>query len=163
MTSEDDDLTRRLQAAARAGSDALQQLTATDRTTAGQTRVGEGSGELEAFVPCFGSLEDWVAGVFCPTYVRRSTPTFRWCGQWWRHAEAISRLEALWRSWEALRLDPLLGMSTWYSSHMDHQLPILTAAAGPFADCDPTRHFPPETDRLAHSPAPADWWPPALG
>ncbi len=59
--------------------------------------------------------------------------------------EAISRLEALWRTWEALRTDPLLGMGTWYRDHLDHldhQLPILTVAVGPFADCDPTRHFP---------------------
>jgi hypothetical protein len=121
------------------------------------------SAPQEPFLPCFGSLEEWVESVFAPTYARRTTPTFRWCGEWWRHPEAISRLEALWRSWEALRLDPLLGMSTWYSGHLDHQLPILTAAAGPFAECDPTRHFPPETDRLAHVPAPADWWPPARG
>ncbi|WP_346926001.1 DUF4913 domain-containing protein, partial [uncultured Arthrobacter sp.] len=26
-----------------------------------------------------------------------------WCPQWWKHAEAISRLEALWRAWEFLR------------------------------------------------------------
>ncbi len=63
----------------------------------------------------------------------------------------------------SLRLDPLLGMSTWYASHLDHQLPILTAAAGPFAECDPTRHCPPETDRLAPTSAPADWWPPSRG
>ena len=119
--------------------------------------------DSEPFLPCFGSLEEWVVSVFAPTYARRTTPTFRWCGEWWRHPEAISRLEALWRSWEALRLDPLLGMSTWYASHLDHQLPILTAAAGPFAECDPTRHFPPETDRLAHTSAPADWWPPSRG
>jgi hypothetical protein len=25
-----------------------------------------------------------------------------WCPQWWKHAEAISRLEALWRAWECV-------------------------------------------------------------
>jgi hypothetical protein len=152
--SADDDLARRLQtaqASAEAGSEALLQLVAAG---------GDGADDQEAFLPCFGSLEDWVVSVFCPTYVRRSTPSFRWCGEWWRHPEAISRLEALWRSWEALRLDPLLGMSTWYSGHLDHQLPILTGAAGPFADCEATQHFPPEHDRLNHVAAPADWWPP---
>ena len=151
--SDEDDLARRLQtaqASAEAGSEELLQLVA----------GGDGVGDQEAFLPCFGSLEDWVVSVFCPTYVRRSTPSFRWCGEWWRHPEAISRLEALWRSWEALRLDPLLGMSTWYSGHLDHQLPILTGAAGPFADCEASQHFPPENDRLHHVAAPADWWPP---
>ena len=98
--------------------------------------------------------------VLCPAYARRTTPTFRWCGQWWRHPEALGRLEALWRAWESLRLDPLLGMGAWYRDHLDHQLPILTSSAGPFADCDPTQHFLAETDRLAHTPAPLDWWPP---
>ncbi len=51
-------------------------------------------------------------------------------------------------------------LSTWYSGHLDHQLPILTAAAGPFADCEPAQHFPPQHDRLHHASAPADWWPP---
>jgi hypothetical protein len=159
--TSDDELARRLQgaqASAQAGSDALLQLAAADTPA-----IRQGASEQEAFLPCFGSLEDWVVSVFCPTYVRRSTPSFRWCGEWWRHPEAISRLEALWRSWEALRLDPLLGMSTWYAGHLDHQLPILTGAAGPFADCDPTQHFPPEDNRLHHVAAPADWWPPASG
>jgi hypothetical protein len=142
----------RFAAFAQQGSEDLLQLVRTD-----------GADAQEAFLPCFDSLEEWVVSVFAPTYARRATPTFRWCSEWWRHPEAISRLEALWRSWEALRLDPLLGMGSWYRDHLDHQLPILTAAAGPFAECDPTRHFPPETDRLAHTSAPADWWPPARG
>ena len=83
------------------------------------------------------------------------------CTQLGEEPSALGRLEALWRAWESLRLDPMLGMGTWYRDHLDHQLPILTSAAGPFADCDPTRHFPPETDRLTHTPAPIDWWAPA--
>ena len=153
----DDDLTRRLQASAQGGTETLLQLVG----AAALGPAGPGSAPDEEFLPYFATLEDWVVSVFAPTYARRTTPTFRWCCQWWRHPEAISRLEALWRSWEALRLDPLLGMGTWYRDHLDHQLPVLTAAAGPFADCDPTRHFPPETDRLTHTPAPIDWWPPA--
>ena len=157
MSSDDDDLTRRLHAAQHAGQ------TATDTLLgeAGDDGPDAAADAAEPPGPYCTSLEDWVSSVFCPTFVRRSTPTFRWCGQWWRHAEAISRLEALWRSWEALRTDPLLGIATWYAGHLDPQLPILTAAAGPFADCDPTRHFPPETNRLAHTPAPEHWWPPA--
>lgn len=152
----DDDLIRRLQeaqASAQSAGNALADVVAVEHRP----------GRQDAFSPCFDSLEDWVVSVFCKTYVRRSTPAFRWCGEWWRHPEAISRLEALWRSWEALRLDPLLGMSSWYASHLDHQLPVLTSAAGPFADCDPTQHFPPADERLHHVTAPTDWWPPARG
>jgi Domain of unknown function (DUF4913) len=149
----DDELSSRLQAA-------QQRAEASTGLLRDQTERGSGpAAGADSAAPYCSSLEDWVATVFCPTFVRRSTPTFRWCSQWWRHSEAISRLEALWRTWEALRLDPLFGMATWYRDHLDHQLAALTAAAGPFADCDPLRHFPPESERLPHTPAPAGWWP----
>lgn len=119
-----------------------------------------GGGAGEGLEPYCSSVEEWVGQVFAPTYARRMTPTFRWCPQWWRHPEAIVRLEALWRSWEALRLDPLLGMASWLRDHLDSQLPQLTGPAGPFADCDPHRHFPPEDDALPVDPAPPGWWPP---
>ena len=151
-----------------AGLDGLDEL---DRQFTGAAHTGQALLQLTrqpapapagdaAFVPYFGSLEAWVVEVFTATYLRRPTPTFRWCAQWWRHPEAIARLEALWRSWEALRLDPLLGIANWYANHLDQQLPILTGPAGPFADCDPTEHFDPPHPQLPHTPAPAGWWPP---
>ena len=147
-----DDLAARMDAIASAGLSGL---------GAADGQADSAGGGDEPFLPYYGSLEEWVVSMFAPTFCRRSTPAFRWCPQWWRHAEAISRLEALWRSWEQLRLDPLMGMASWYRDHLDHQLPILTAADGPFAGCDSTRHFHPERDRLPHDPPPADWWPPA--
>ena len=104
------------------------------------------------------SLEQWVTEVLAATYCRRVTGQFRWCAQWWRHAEAIVRLEALWRSWEALRVDPLLGMATWHRDYLDSQLPVLTGPTGPFADCQPDRHFEPEQPELPLMPAPEGWW-----
>src|SRR5690349_10635881 len=47
----------------------------------------------------YPDVEAWVAGWFAPTFARRLGTT-RWCASWWLHAEAIVRLEALWRSWE---------------------------------------------------------------
>ncbi|MEJ7894180.1 MAG: DUF4913 domain-containing protein [Solirubrobacteraceae bacterium] len=63
-----------------------------------------------------------------------------WCPQWWRHAEAIARLEALWRAWEHLRLDPATGMSVWFRDHADHHMPVLLSADGPFKGCKPDKH-----------------------
>jgi hypothetical protein len=60
--------------------------------------------------------------------------------QWVEHAEAVLRLEALWRSWETLRLDPNLGMATWLTNFLDPQLAALTAPQGTFAKCSPDRH-----------------------
>lgn len=69
-----------------------------------------------------------------------SANTTTWCAQWWRHAEAIARLEALWRSWEHLRLDPTTGMSVWLRDHLDHHMTILLSADGPFKGCKCDEH-----------------------
>ena len=53
--------------------------------------------------------------------------------EWWRSAEAISRLDALWRAWENLRLDGTTGMSVWWRDHADHHMAILMDPDGPFA------------------------------
>lgn len=60
-----------------------------------------------------------------------------WCPQWWKHAEAISRLDALWRAWEFLRLDEDTGMSVWWRDHADHHMSVLLSAEGPFKGCSP--------------------------
>lgn len=80
-----------------------------------------------------------------------------WCAQWWRHAEAISRLEALWRAWEILRLEPTLGMSVWWLHHADPHLAVLLSRdSGPFSACTPDRHV--ELDLLPTVEAPPDHW-----
>ena len=61
----------------------------------------------------FADVESWVRGMFLPMFGWRiDGQRWFWCPQWWRHAEAIWRLELLWRSWEAARLQPL-GMSAF--------------------------------------------------
>ena len=62
-----------------------------------------------------------------------------WCPEWWRHAEAIARLDALWRAWEHLRLDPATGMSVWFRDHADHHMAVLLSADGPFKGCKPDK------------------------
>jgi hypothetical protein len=57
-------------------------------------------------LPAFRSVDDWVEQYFCIVFTRPIGGTIRWCAQWRDHAEAVLRLEALWRAWETLRLDP---------------------------------------------------------
>lgn len=57
---------------------------------------------------------------------------WRWSARWWQSEEAISRLDALWRAWEHLRLDPALGLSVWWRDHADHHMRVLMGADGPF-------------------------------
>jgi hypothetical protein len=94
----------------------------------------------QAVTPAFASLEDWVTDFFQPTFRRQYGGEHRWCTRWQEHPEALLRLEALWRSWEALRLDPTLGMATWLTNFADPQVAALTQRTGTFANCTLDRH-----------------------
>jgi hypothetical protein len=59
-----------------------------------------------------------------------------WCPSWFQHAQALSRLDSLWRAWEFLRFEPSLGMSNWWLYHVDPHVRALTdPVTGPFARC----------------------------
>src|SRR5450759_5869061 len=94
------------------------------------------------FEPCYPSVEAWVVGQFAPTYARPLSPAVRWCARWWDHAEAISRLEALWRVWEGARLDELRGIAVWYRDFLDRSWPCCWAAAGRSRSAPPTGTTP---------------------
>ena len=121
-------------------------------------RPGPGRGGPAAAVaePVYTAVEDWVSGYFLPMFRRTLGGEFRWCARWWQHGEAISRLTALWHAWEVLRLQPGTGIATWYRDHLDHQLPILMGARGPFYQCSEAAHREPH--EAAAAPAPEDWW-----
>ena len=93
--------------------------------------------QQDAPEPVFGCVEDWLDGYFWPMFIRPLGGEFRWCPRWWAHPEAVTRLTALWRSWEVFRLEPATGISDWFRDHLDHHLPILLGARGPFFQCDP--------------------------
>ncbi|GAB2695276.1 DUF4913 domain-containing protein [Nocardia thraciensis] len=62
-----------------------------------------------------------------------------WCPEWWKHAEAVVRLQALWRAWEYLRQDETVGMSIWFLDHADKHMAKLLDPRGPFKYCS-VRH-----------------------
>jgi Domain of unknown function (DUF4913) len=112
--------------------------------------------ETQSPEPIYLALEDWVLDYFLPMFRRTLGGEFRWCAQWWRHGEAVSRLNSLWHAWEALRWRPGIGMATWYREHLDHQLPILMGARGPFYQCSEAAHREPH-EAIA-MPSPDEWW-----
>lgn len=83
----------------------------------------------------YGSVDEFVRDFLVPVFSRQvgDRAARRWSAEWWRNPEAIVRLEALWRSWEHLRLDPATGMSVWLRDHADHHLGVLWDTEGPFA------------------------------
>jgi hypothetical protein len=90
--------------------------------------------------PLYSTVDEWVGEYFLPTFIRPLGGEYRWCAQWGEHAEAVGRLESLWRAWEVLRLDAGLGMAAWFTQHLDAQLPVLLGRSGPFAECSVGRH-----------------------
>lgn len=109
-------------------------------------------GEPQPVEPFYASLLEFVVEGFAPVYCRAISPTLRWCPSWWDHAEAITRLEALWRSWETYRLEPRLGIASWLRDYLDPQLHALTSPTGPFAQCTDDRHSPAKPLRTEQPP-----------
>lgn len=88
--------------------------------------------------PYYSTLTAFVDEYLLPIYRRKiggGRNDVRWCQQWWNHSEAITRLEALWRAWETLRLDPGTGISVWLRDHLDPHMSVLLNENGPFSDC----------------------------
>lgn len=86
----------------------------------------------------YEDLVSFVQEHLAPSYRRSLSGTDRtWCPSWWKHEEAIGRLEALWRAWEFLRLEGSTGMSVWWRDHADHHMGVLLSADGPFKGCKP--------------------------
>ena len=92
--------------------------------------------------PAYETLDSWVEEYFTVVFSRPIGGEIRWCPQWREHPEAVTRLEALWRSWETLRLEPNLGMASWLTGCLDPQQPIFLGRSGPFAQCSVDRHLP---------------------
>ena len=115
-----------------------------------------GVGEELCFPDMFTFVEEFLVHVYARNYDPLSS-SFRWCEQWWRHPEALSRLDALWHAFEALRLEVGLGPSLWWRDHADPTFAQLTAADGPFAQCkagrEPRHQCPPSLPTL---PAPRE-------
>lgn len=109
--------------------------------------------------PVYTNVEAWVGGYLAYVLERRiatgPTAGINWCPRWWAHPEAISRLYALWRAWETLRVsDPQTGMSIWWRDHLDPHLAALSGEYGPFGRCGPDKHTEPRP--LPVEPAPPE-------
>jgi len=103
----------------------------------------------------YPTLEMFVGDYLLETYRRAVSSTgSAWCPEWWRHAEAIVRLEALWRSWEHLRLDPATGISVWLRDHADHHMAVLLSSDGPLKGCTAKAHSERPLAPLPSNPAP---------
>jgi hypothetical protein len=107
----------------------------------------------------YGSADEFVRERLIHMYTRRvggGNASFRWAADWWRYPEALSRIDALWRAWEHLRLDGATGISRWWSEHADHHMPILMSTDGPFARSEDSNK---PGEPLPYSPPPDGLFP----
>lgn len=105
---------------------------AAESTVHGGDTTAPGAEEIPELY--YGSTDEFVREYLRHVYKRKvdGQHTF-WSAQWWKSAEAVARLEALWRAWEHLRLDPSTGPSVWWRDHADSHLRVLMSSSGPFS------------------------------
>ena len=105
----------------------------------------------------YDDVEMWVQDFLLENVRRYEGNTFHWCRLWWKHAEAICRLDALWKAWEQARVsDDLNAMSMWWRDHFDHHWALLTGQEGPFRLCNSRKHD--EVRKLEADWAPSGYW-----
>lgn len=127
-----------------------------------QPDPGEAAAAQEESPLVYQSAEEFLHEHLLPLYNRIiDSRNGKWCRQWFLHPEAVSRVEALWRAWEHLRLDPATGMSVWWRDHADPHMAVLLSQKGPFHPCNNGRHHTPESFECDY--APEGWFPKAAG
>ncbi|MGV9196755.1 DUF4913 domain-containing protein [Arcanobacterium canis] len=84
----------------------------------------------------------WVEYYLVYMYRRPMVPSrIAWCPQWWKHIEALTRLEALWRSWEYMRQEnAMTGLARWWIELADPTMRALMDPDGTFKGCTDTQH-----------------------
>ena len=132
-------LTEDVMAALREKAEADAQAAITEQLEAQEAVEADDAGAATEEAPqlYYGSVDEFVREYLRHAYKRRvGAKEFVWAADWWRFDEAVIRLEALWRAWEHLRLDPATGMSVWFRDHADHHMAILLNESGPFGAAD---------------------------
>lgn len=103
----------------------------------GSTELGEDETPSTLFPNVYVFVRDHLADVIERDVGSHSNA---WCARWFEHPEAVSRLEALWKAFEALRQDPGTGASSWWRDHADPTMAALFAGQGVFRRCVNGKH-----------------------
>ncbi|MFI6167060.1 DUF4913 domain-containing protein [Nocardia sp. NPDC051052] len=85
----------------------------------------------------YASVVEFVENYLSLVYRRQVTDLSDtvWCPEWFQHAEAVARLDAMWRAWEYFRLNGATGLSVWFLDHADPHMAKLFDPKGPFKYC----------------------------
>lgn len=110
--------------------------------------------EDDAPPPRFATVDLFVDQFVLPNWNHKYVRVL-WCRKWWEHAEAITRLEALWEAFEVMRLQPAPSFSTWLRDHFDVHMRALTDPEGVFFSCDTNKEHHKPQEPWPSDPAPA--------
>lgn len=100
--------------------------------------AGQADGRI---APVYHDLESWVHEMLAQVVRRRLGGHLTWCPEWYRHAEAIMRLMAMWEEWE--RAVEEGSTSNWWLDHCDpHMAVLMSRDNGPFMACTEKEHRP---------------------
>ena len=99
----------------------------------------------------YSSAVEFFADLLSQSYVREvnEEAACAWCPEWYKPPALPIRLDAFWRSRGHLRLDPALGVRTWWLNHADPHMCVLMDKEGPFKKCAYDGHKTPARDRNA--------------
>ncbi|MBF4636239.1 DUF4913 domain-containing protein [Agreia pratensis] len=86
------------------------------------------SPQLETF---YQNVVEFVDEWLLPRYAR-NPQTHSWDPRWFEYVEVVDRLEALWRSWEFLRLEGMTGMAVFFRDYFDPAMAQIASKDGPF-------------------------------
>jgi hypothetical protein len=143
---------------------AFSDLTSAQPAPAGDGEDQQEEDQQEQVDPLYPDVVAFVEEFFAPAFARPLGGEFRWCPRWWDHIEAALLLEACWRTFEHLRLNPQTGISDWLTHHLYPHLHRLMAPSGPFARCNPDRHGQPHMpDQTLRTIPPPPGWPDGPG
>jgi hypothetical protein len=97
----------------------------------------------------YSSAVEFFAELLAQSYVREVNEgaALAWCPEWYKHPEALIRMESIWRAWEHLRLEPALGVSSWWLNHADPHMRVLMDKEGPFKKCAYDGHKRPAEEK----------------
>jgi hypothetical protein len=108
-----------------------------DDPDAGEVLPDDVDDEADAPALFYPDLNAFVSDFIACIY-ERPLPNSRrtWCPKWWRHDEAVYRLQALWMSWEHMRVnDGPVGAATWLVNYADPIMSVLLDVEGAFKGC----------------------------
>jgi hypothetical protein len=113
--------------------------------------------EQEEQLYAFEALDQFVVEVLLPLYPQIWETGVRWCAQWPLHEPAVTRLYAIWFSWEAARHDRA-ALSNWLRTDADYHMGVLFEQHGTFDGCsigtleEPEFKHAPRARRLPSAP-----------